>query len=92
VPLRTAPRRIANVHSGEPESPAKEPGYRPVLSAAFLVLNSPPEITCLIRETLMLPFPSPALFPAEHHFLNLGGALLELRHVFARQHALIRRL
>jgi hypothetical protein len=40
----------------------------------------------------MLRFPSPALFPAEHHFLNLGGALLELRHVFARQHALIRRL
>jgi hypothetical protein len=40
------------------------------------VLNSPPEITCLIRETLMLPFPVPALFPAEHHFLNLGGALL----------------
>jgi hypothetical protein len=40
------------------------------------VLNSPPEITCLIRETLMLPFPVPALFPAVHHVLNLGGALL----------------
>jgi len=52
------------------------------------VLNSPPEITCLIRETLMLPFPVPCALPGWASLPQPRRRAVELRHVLARQRAL----